>query len=221
MELCLDIENSIKVRLINHIMCNENEDGYELIKSYLASEDPNFYTMKTIQRHKSGEYCKKLIEKYYPYFSVWTLVEVVPFGTLLHLSQYYKKKYHCQIMPKNKFMNTVRDLRNAAAHNNCLINNMIQKMHDSKQTDTRIVNFIKKMNIVSVEVRRRQLRKSFVYNIVTLLYVYDKVMTTDKKKIKFKQLSKLIHSGLTMHKEYFYGNSNIRSVPGFKLEVQH
>lgn len=30
-----------------------------------------------IHKHKSGEYCKNLIEKYYPYFPIWVLVELI------------------------------------------------------------------------------------------------------------------------------------------------
>lgn len=60
-EMCLDIEHAIKVRLINAVTQNSNDDGYQLIKLYLKDEDPGFNILKSIRSHKSGEYCKDLI----------------------------------------------------------------------------------------------------------------------------------------------------------------
>ena len=154
MELCLDIENSIKTQLINNVTNNRQEDGYDLVKSYLSLTDPNFYTLKVIQRHKSGEYSKELIKKYYPYFPIWVLVEVIPFGSLIHICQYYEQNYRQKIILKNKFMNIIRDLRNASAHENCLINNINKRMDESKQPDNKIVNFIKDFNVFSAATRR-------------------------------------------------------------------
>lgn len=68
-EMCLDIEHAIKVKLISEVTNNTNEDGYEIVKKFL-SEDNNINILKNIRGHKSGEYCKDLIEKYYPYFPV-------------------------------------------------------------------------------------------------------------------------------------------------------
>ena len=72
LQMCLDIEHAIKVQLIRQITQDENEDGYEAVKDFLK-EDENFYILKSISRQKSGEYCKNLIEKYYPYFPAWLL----------------------------------------------------------------------------------------------------------------------------------------------------
>lgn len=215
MEMCLDIESSIKTQLINYATNNDKEDGYNLVRSYLSSEDPYFYTLKVIQRHKSGEYSRELIKKYYPYFPIWALVEVIPFGTLIHITQYYERTYNQSIMPKNKFMNIIRDLRNASAHGNCLINNINKIMAESKQPDIEIVNFIKGLNAVSNSVRRNHLRRSFVYNIATLLYVYRKLVPLDKQKSRFNQLKLLLNNNLTTNKDYFGSNSGISSVYTF------
>lgn len=215
MELCLDIENSIKTQLINNVTNNRQEDGYDLVKSYLSLTDPNFYTLKVIQRHKSGEYSKELIKKYYPYFPIWVLVEVIPFGSLIHICQYYEQNYRQKIILKNKFMNIIRDLRNASAHENCLINNINKRMDESKQPDNKIVNFIKDFNVFSAATRRHHLRRSFVYNITVLLYAYKKLVPREKQEIKFNKLKKLLDNDLTIHKEYFDSNSGIKSVYKF------
>lgn len=42
-------------------------------------------------------------------------------------------------------MNTVRDLRNAAAHSNCILNKMTERIDSTKQINSDLSNFIKKM----------------------------------------------------------------------------
>lgn len=105
--------------------------------------------------------------------------------------------------------------KNASAHGNCLINNINKIMAESKQPDIEIVNFIKGLNAVSNSVRRNHLRRSFVYNIATLLYVYRKLVPLDKQKSRFNQLKLLLNNNLTTNKDYFGSNSGISSVYTF------
>ena len=122
-EMCLDIEHAIKVQLIKHISSNPEEDGYVTVRQFL-SNDKRFNILKDIQSHKSGAYCSELIDKYYPFFPAWVFVEVISFGTLLYFCKFYEDLYGTEIV-NNSLMNTVRDLRNACAHSNCLLNHLV------------------------------------------------------------------------------------------------
>jgi hypothetical protein len=62
-QMALDIEHYLKVKLLSSIEDNPDEDGYHLIQCFFA-DDNNFSALKEIQRHKSSDYCKSLIEKY-------------------------------------------------------------------------------------------------------------------------------------------------------------
>lgn len=126
MEMCLDIEHAIKVKLIDNIVNNTSEDGYDIVRKFIGKDD-NLRILKNIRSHKSGEYCKYLIAKYYPYFPVWVFVELVSFGELLFFCSFYEQTYGVEIV-NNTLMNTVRDLRNAAAHSNCILNKMTKKL---------------------------------------------------------------------------------------------
>lgn len=59
-----------------------------------------------------------------------------------------KKIYGVQII-NNKLMNTVRDVRNAAAHSNCLLNKMTEKIDSTKQVNNEISSFIIGMKNIS------------------------------------------------------------------------
>lgn len=207
--MCLDIEHAIKVRLIDSATHSQMEDGYEIVRQYFSKEDPNFYLLKTIRNHKSGEYCKDLIAKYYPYFPIWALVEVISFGDLLHLCAFYEKEYQCKIIPNNKLMNTVRDLRNAAAHSNCLLNQLGKKMDDSKQPNGLITAFVRQLNVVGQSSRHNNLQKNFSYDIVTLLYVYDYLIPGVSKKKRMVELHEFMHGRVVRNHDYFRGNNKI------------
>jgi abortive infection bacteriophage resistance protein len=145
-DMCLDIEHAIKVKLVNDATNNVGEDGYEIVRRFFAKEE-NSRVLKNIKSHKAGEYCKDLIEKYYPYFPIWVFVELVSFGDLICFCSFYEDTYHIQIV-NNVFMNTVRDLRNAA-HSNCILNKLTERIDNTKQVNSEISNFIKGMSDIS------------------------------------------------------------------------
>lgn len=63
------------------------EDGYRIVKNFLREENLQMNILQGIRHHKSGEYCKELIEKYYPYFPIWVLVELISFGENVSVSE--------------------------------------------------------------------------------------------------------------------------------------
>lgn len=211
MEMCLDIEHSLKVRLVSAITDNNAEDGYELVKQFFKKEDSKFYILRKINTHKNGEYCRNLINKYYPYIPIWVLVELVSFGDLIRLCNFYEEFYNCSgsIIPKNSLMNIVRDLRNASAHGNCLLNNLDTKLELTKQPDSLITCFIKNMTTISKEQRRNYLKKSFVYNVIVLLYVYQHVVPGSTRHERFSSLQNFMNTRLFQHKDYFKTNPKL------------
>lgn len=197
MKMCLDIEHALKVSLISRVEKNPDEDGYELIRKFISYTNSkgqlqNEYILKKIRGHKSSDYCKDLIEKYYPYFPVWVFVELISFGDLAYLTAFYDELYSDQIV-NNKFMNTVRDIRNASAHSNCLINKLFEPLNPGQQIDSIISNYIKGISTISVAVRTKNLNYRTVYNFVSLLYVYETVVSDGILKLKrYQELKELL-----------------------------
>ncbi len=216
-DMCLDIEHTIKVRLINDITNNPSEDGYDIVRKFIAKDD-NLRILKNIRSHKSGEYCKDLIAKYYPYFPVWVFVELISFGDLLYFCSFYEKTYGTQIV-NNTLMNTVRDVRNAAAHSNCLLNKMTEKIDPTKQVNSEISNFIKGMSDISKTSRVNNLNYKFTNSFITLLYVYDCLMSEDSKQRRYKELQEFLNGRVIKNKTYFKSNTKIVGVYNFHKKV--
>lgn len=215
LQMCLDIEHFLKVRLLTACTNNPQEDGYKIISEYLAKEDPNRWMLKNIQKHKSGQYCRDLIEKYYLNFPIWVLVELVPFGDLIHIIQFYDLTYHDNILMSSKYINTIRDLRNACAHSNCLLNQMAKPLDETKQPDAKVTSFIKQFHSVSSRTRAKYLNLAFPYSIVTLLFVYDNYAPPVSKCRRYKEIDDFLHSRVVRHKEYFASNPKICGIYHF------
>ena len=216
-EMCLDIEHAIKVKLLEHATNNEKEDGYDIVRRFIAQDD-NMRVLKSIRSHKAGEYCKDLIAKYYPYFPIWVFVELISFGDLLYFCSFYEKTYGVQIV-NNMLMNTVRDMRNAAAHSNCILNQMTERIDVTKQVNSEISNFVKGMSDISKTSRVNNLNYKFTNNFITLLYVYDNLMGEVAKKKRYNELKQFIDGRVIKHKDYFTSNSKIVSVYNFHKKV--
>ena len=62
LQMCLDVEHALKTRLLKDIEDNPEEDGYDIIRRFITKYERS---CQNIQKHKSSEYCRELIEKYY------------------------------------------------------------------------------------------------------------------------------------------------------------
>lgn len=215
-EMTLDIEHAIKVKLVNKITNQQNEDGYQTVRKFLA-EDENFRILKSIKRHDNGEYCKDLIDKYYPYFPVWVFVEIITFGDLLYFCNFYENSYKDKIV-NHKLMNIVRDLRNASAHSNCILNHLLEKIDKTKQPDSEITNFLKTIPNISSTSRKNNTNYKFTYNFTVLLYVYNLLVSPQSKKNMFEKLKTFMDGRVVKHKDYFQ-NSKIKSIYTFLKKI--
>lgn len=214
LQMTLDIEHSLKVSLLRDIEHNEKEDGYHIIQKFIAED--GLYSLKKISSHKSSDYCKGLIEKYYPYFPAWVFVELISFGELAYLCEFYNKMYNAKIGDRI-LLNSVRDIRNAAAHSNCLINRLSSK----DQTPHRsIVNRVKKVDSIGSASRDKKLKNKFVYDFVCLLYAYDEFVKSEPlKKRRFQELHEFFEGRVVRHKDWFQGNSLLSSTYNFLKKV--
>jgi abortive infection bacteriophage resistance protein len=206
-QMALDIEHYLKVKLLSSIEDNPDEDGYHLIQCFFA-DDNNFSALKEIQRHKSSDYCKSLIEKYYPFFPAWVYVELISFGQLAYLCDFYNQLYGIEIGDRI-LLNSVRDIRNACAHSNCLINKLQPGNNRPHQS---VVDRIKLINGISEQSRDKKLSNKCIYDFVCLVYAYNEIVTSEAtKKYRYNELNDLFTGRMKERKDYFSKNNLITS----------
>lgn len=213
--MAADIEHFLKVKLLREIEKKPGEDGYELVKRFLA-KDIKFANLKKIKGHKVSLYCQGLIDKYYPYFPIWAFVEVISFGQLAHLCNYYKEIYGTAIAD-NILLNSVRDIRNACAHSNCLVYNLVSKDNRPHQS---VKNRVKKIKGFGKGIIDKKLRNKFIYDFVCLLYAYDEIVPDcTSKDHRYEELDHLFNDRMKKHEEWFRKNNIIASTYIFLKKI--
>ena len=229
LKMSRDIEQQLKTDLIRSIDEDDKDDGYKLVTAFLE-ENPN--VLQDVSHLNSSAYCTDLVSKYgYPgHCPIWVFVELITFRQLIALVNKYIgegniiKGYDADM---EQLLRNVRSIRNAAAHNNCLIHHL---MHNG-DIPWRKYNPIVIDRIKSYQERpkypinykshgtRRKLQNRFIYDFLCLLFAYDARMNSSKKMKCFTELQELFNGRMRLHKDWFVGNDVITSSYKFIVKI--
>lgn len=213
LQMCLDVEHALKTRLLKDIEDNPEEDGYDIIRRFITKYERS---CQNIQKHKSSEYCRELIEKYYPYFPAWVFVELISFGDMVKLYEYYSERYPGRLKD-SELLYSIRDLRNATAHSNCLINKL---QRGTNKPSVKIIKFVSNIDGIGTSMRKNKLSNKFLYDFISLLYVYNEFINVNiVKQKRFKQIQEFMYDRVIKNKEYFEKNECIKMAYIFVKKV--
>lgn len=216
-DMTLDIEHFIKTELVNECSKNHIEDGYIIAREFL---NKNSYVEKEIKRkaQNNNSACSDLIRKYGTDLAIWNLVEVLSFGDLIKLYSMYYDKYKDK-RDIRSLLWSVKFLRNAAAHNSCLLNTLrvpYTGIRSNKQVNT----YISKIEEIKPEERRKKMQNPIIHDFIVTIYVfYIIVKSNTTKKNALIKLKKIIDERFTENKEYFSKNQIIRTNYKFVKKV--
>ena len=213
LQMCLDVEHALKTRLLKDIEDNPEEDGYDIIRRFITKYERS---CQNIQKHKSSEYCRELIEKYYPYFPAWVFVELISFGDMVKLYEYYSERYPGRLKD-SELLYSIRDLRNATAHSNCLINKL---QRGTNKPSVKIIKFVSNIDGIGASMRTNKLSNKFLYDFISLLYVYNEFINANiVKQKRFKQIQEFMDDRVIKNREYFEKNECIKTAYIFVKKV--
>lgn len=242
LQMTLDIEHFLKVALIKAVedrMTNTgDEDGYEIIKGYLLADDVtaistkaetmarrNNQFSKKISQNKKNPYCSGLINSYSDEMPIWAFVELGSFGDIKDLVEYYSSKTGWVPPVDLKTLDRVRQLRNACAHGNCIINDLrpVTTSGSGKAgvspAPLYITAFTMKAGI-GEGARSKKLSNPRINQIVHLLYTYDLVVTSKNTRTnRLNELHNLINGRLKANSSYFTGNQLLKSTYDFFKKI--
>lgn len=213
MELTLDIEHSLKKWIVQKVTDDINDDGYTIVNSFLQN---NRIASKHLNEHAKSVYCEELINKYMQNMPVWVYAEVATFGDFLFFLEYYCNSKSIKCIIDKKILNQIKTLRNASAHNNCLINNIDKLVKPNTTINIGIKNWCyKQMPKINTNYIDKMLRKQFIYDFVGLLYVYDVLSEKKVKSKKIFRLYMLFYRRIRKHANYFSKNQRLKSAYRF------
>ena len=215
-KMTLDIEHFLKTQLLRNFMENDNEDGYNIVKD-LFSAYP--YIKKNIDEKCKSSASRDLILKYNSNFAIWNIVEVLSFGDFIKLYEIYFKKYKARDDVIN-YLWSVKFLRNAAAHNNCLLNSLRVPYSNTIKPNKKINTFISKIAGINKDARKKKMKNPIIHDFVVMLYVFNIVVTSKNiKKHSMEELKDLIDNRFTVNKSYFIENQVLVSYYNFIKKI--
>ncbi len=236
MAMCLDIEHDMRVDLTTAIEKNPNEDGYTIAHDFLRT---NPRIMKSIEDKANSTFCGQLIANYFELAEVfeiptsseaisrlrtrikrmdcpaWVLLEIISFGDLINFYQFYNEKHNIVGIDKS-LLSAVKSIRNAAAHNNCIINDL--KKQNTK-TPQDMLKRISQIPGIGNALRQNRLSVRAIFEFVSLLVLYDCCARGSARKTHVAQLKQLFFGRIMEHKDYFIENDVLVSSYRFVAQI--
>ena len=205
--MALDLEHHTKLQLLRK-MDEYNEDGYQVVQDYIDSLDEKQRKIfdSEINRNKGNIYCGDIIAKYEGAFPVWAFIEIVSFGRLVAFYGFCAERFSDKSM-KDTFYRllTCKEIRNASAHSNCILNNLKAKTA-AHSTNAAVTSELMKIKGMNTNFRKNRMSNARIQQVVTLLYTHkDMVESEGIKRSESEDLKKIMER---VDKNYDYYNTN-------------
>ena len=214
--MCLDVEHCIKVRLLSLAHEDPSEDGYRLVRAFSDSLGGGRHALENeIERNSENPYCAAVTAKYDIHdLPLWAFVEVIPFGRLLRLYQFAAQE---RSLAKDarlaELLELVRDLRNAVAHNNCLLCDLTPKRPDEAfylSPPAPLRNALEQLRLTREQAQLR-LSNPRIAQITALLYIHPHLVTDpEMRQDAYRELREVVDGRMPLRGVYFAGNALLR-----------
>jgi len=212
--MTLDIEHFLKVKMLADFQ-KIDEDGYEIVKE-LMSMQPELE--EKIKEKSNTSTCNALVEKYKDKWAIWNIVEVMSLGQFSNLYRLFYQRNKFDDSYENMLL-PVNMIRNAAAHNNCLINRLrppysreIKPSYELKYELSQNVKL--KQNISD-----KRLKHPAIHDFAALLYLYHRVVPDPMKKYTYEKLDELFNKRMLKYKDYFEKNEVLKSSYNYVADI--
>lgn len=217
LEMCLDIEHMARVNLIKKVVESSDEDGYSVIADY-QRERPDKY-QQVLQRASNSIYCSDLQTKYDSKMPVWAFVEMLQFSNMCDFYKFVGKRLKDKEMLKEYYMfQEIRQLRNACAHSNCVLNDLGASHNPKHKADLAMTKALSE--VVTRDVSRRKLSNDRIRQITTLLYLYSRyIKSSGLKRYHFGQLHEVFFRRFEEKAGYYDSCDKISSTFAFFQKV--
>ena len=198
--ITIDIEHFAHMALLEECE-RRGEDGYAIVADYLASinhKSRNHITGNLRGRSADGdkhdEYSGDLIAKHLDSMPVWVFVESVEFGTFNDLYLFCAERWEDERMKQEHYvLKSVKAMRNACAHNNCIINGLVRTAGkvDSRTNDLMTAS-LNRHGMKRTKSRRAKLANPRISQLASTLYASSilctKTSTRNRRAAMLAQL---------------------------------
>lgn len=212
--MALDIEHFAKVKLIRAIE-ESDDDGYQIVEDYFeqlkaddAKKSTHYYEslIHDLARNRDNPYCGGIIDKYNSCYPIWAFVEIISLGSMIHFFEFCARRLkNKQLKDESYLLKTIKELRNAAAHSNCIIHDMGTKDQKHKPN----FSVLRALDSIPKATRDSQLGNERMRQMVTLLYTHSIFVTSSGVRDRTKQQLMELTRRMNEHIDFYNDNLNI------------
>lgn len=217
LKMTLDFEHYLKVKIINDSQENPGDDGYSVVENFLETHNRVRHLIENLN-NSSNFYNRQVFDKYKEKTSVWSIVEMLGFSDFIDFYAHYYQYFHqkCEYTPH---FDSVRRLRNAAAHNTCMISNL--KPQSWFKSDIEINFELLGANLeVGNGVISSCLKVPVLNDFAVMLSNYVKLISSPKIKEKtLEEMQDFFNGRMILHKDYFENVNEIKNAYHFAKDV--
>ena len=212
LKMTIDLEHYLKVKLVNDCQNNPADDGYEVVEKFLES---HLKLKEDIAKvNKNTSYGESSFEKYTAAPAVWNFVEMVSFADFISFYAFYYD-YMRMTCEYTKHFESVRRIRNACAHNVCMLASFkpVQGFKSDLETNFELLGG--NIGIGSGTISYC-MKVPLLNDFAVMLSVYTKLISSPKiKEITIQEIKDFFDGRMVYRKQYFEGNTDIKNAYQF------
>ena len=217
LSIALDFEHYLKVWLIKDLSQREEEDGYAIVEKFFRAYPSE---KEEILNKAKTSVCKDLTEALETKgYALWNVVEVLSFGSLIKLFELYCALYGIKSDVADLLM-AIKCIRNAAAHNNCLLNSLRQPYSKEIKGTKVLATYLDDIPGLSQKAKMRKMENPVTHDFAALLMGFDKIVSSESaKKATYGRLNILFNNVMPRNAIYFKNNEAIISHYEFAKKI--
>ena len=200
LRMCIDVEHALKVRLIADI-----EKDNESIKKSIAGKEGTIFAGDLVSKYFTvgGDRPDKLLKNVD--CPAWVLVELLSFGAFIRFANfYYEEKKVYNPLYNTAILNSIRSLRNACAHNNCILNDL---KRTANTTPAKILTDFVSEHGIKKDSRKRNLSTRPILEITSLLYEYSLAVSSKVRASGLEELRTFVNTRAIEKKDILSSNT--------------
>ena len=217
LKMTLDFEHYLKVKIINDSQENPADDGYAVVESFLETHNRVRHLIENLN-NSLNFYNRQVFEKYKETPSVWSIVEMLGFSDFIDFYAHYYQYFHlkCEYTPH---FDSVRRLRNAAAHNTCMISNLKPQNWFKSDIEINFELLGAKLDVGN-GVISSCLKVPVLNDFAVMLSNYVKLISSPKIKEKtLEEIQDFFNGRMILNKDYFENVNEIKNAYHFAKDV--
>lgn len=219
LHMCLDIEHTLKVKILKDITDNSAMDGYDVVDRFFR------YTGLTAAECMPGNaskthYNEKLYKRYLIDPPIWVLLETMQFGNFVRFIEFYTyniSKNDVYYLNLAKVIKHVKNIRNAAAHNQAILMD-IAEIRSDRATKV-VTDYVLSINSISSTMRNSKIKNRKIHDLVAVFYVYQNyIISKGIKKNRYEDLHELMLR-IKRNKNFYSQNPGLSSSYSFFSKI--